>query len=367
MVHASSERGTVCRVVMLPARLLDTTLLMTMTSLLVMLLLLVPSSAVAQVGYYNLDAGRPTRVEDAVPTERHALDLQLPTTRLERLDAGALRWRGEPKLSLGALPLTELEVRVPLAFTRARGGATTFGMAGIGVGALHALDIEAGRMPAFAVGAEVLLPVGNAAGSMTTYSLRALATRTTVAGRVHLNAIVGTYALPPARGTRATGPRCPDGSIPTPAGVCSQFPQIPDPPCDRIDGGESAHDVEAKVEAHAERPAIARPATTTRGELVLDLPGAPPNSEGGSRWMVGLAGDHAFALQSTLLTADVFVEQFRGAYRATEWTAEGGARHQWTPRLVLDAGMARRFTGPAPATSLTLGLTYAFAFPLAWR
>lgn len=57
----------------------------------------------AQTQYYNLDAGRPIRVEDAVATERLGADLQLAPVRLERLIDGALRWRAEPKLSIGFL------------------------------------------------------------------------------------------------------------------------------------------------------------------------------------------------------------------------------------------------------------------------
>jgi len=44
-------------------------------------------AARAQTEYYNLDASRPLRVEDAVPTERYGLDLDLAPARLERYDA----------------------------------------------------------------------------------------------------------------------------------------------------------------------------------------------------------------------------------------------------------------------------------------
>src|SRR5687767_12702394 len=60
----------------------------------------------AQAHYYNLDAGRPTRVEDAVPTERYGVDVHLAALRLERLGDGTYRWRSEPKLSVGVLPMT---------------------------------------------------------------------------------------------------------------------------------------------------------------------------------------------------------------------------------------------------------------------
>ena len=306
-------------------------------------LILTPASLGAQAGYYNLDAGRPTRVEDAVPVERFGLDVQLAPSRFERLDGGALRWRTEPKISFGLLPLTEIEVRVPVVYSRAaRGGASTFGASGIGVGALHALTIEAGRTPALAVAGEVLLPAGSVAGSDASFSLRALVTRTTVMGRLHLNATAGTYALPaPRAATTTTGVTCPPGFVPAPAGGC--IPSIPDPPC--LITGAPARDVEA-VPEHVARQASASP---------------PAPRTTGTRWMAGIAGDHAFALQSTLVSMDVFVERFAGPYRATEWTAEGGARRQWSPRLVTDAGVSRRFTGRAPAFSFTLGATWALA------
>lgn len=36
-----------------------------------------PAVALGQVAYYNLDAGRPTRVEDALPAARYELEMQL--------------------------------------------------------------------------------------------------------------------------------------------------------------------------------------------------------------------------------------------------------------------------------------------------
>src|SRR5947208_12030253 len=57
--------------------------------------------------YYNLDAGRPTRVEDATPTPRDELDVQLPAFRYDQLASGARLWRADSKLSYGVAALTE--------------------------------------------------------------------------------------------------------------------------------------------------------------------------------------------------------------------------------------------------------------------
>ena len=46
-----------------------------------------PATLMAQE-YYNLDAGRPTRVEDATPTARQELDIQMPSLRVDRLAGG---------------------------------------------------------------------------------------------------------------------------------------------------------------------------------------------------------------------------------------------------------------------------------------
>ncbi|NUQ21471.1 MAG: hypothetical protein HOQ09_10970, partial [Gemmatimonadaceae bacterium] len=105
------------------------------------LALAMPAAIRAQTSYYNLDGSRPLRVEDVLPTERHALDVELAPLRYEHYPSGTQRLRLEPKLSYGVLPLTELEVRVPVVTIfppRAAGARRTIGAAGVAVGALHA-------------------------------------------------------------------------------------------------------------------------------------------------------------------------------------------------------------------------------------
>ena len=74
--------------------------------------------------------------------------------------------------------------------------------------------------------------------------------------------------------------------------------------------------------------------------------------------MSGLAVDRAFPLASTLVMADVVAERFIGLYDATDWTAELGLRHQWTPTLVVDLGVARHFAGPVKSNAVTAGITF---------
>lgn len=143
----------------------------------------VPAAAAAQTDYYNLDRGRPLTVEDPYPTERYALELQLATLRLERLGPGDWRWGWTPELAYGLAPRLQLEVGVPVRWVDAppHSGLEVEGVEG---GLLYQLLWESRAAPALGMGADVHVPRhGPAVGT-----LRALATRTWPALRVHVNA-----------------------------------------------------------------------------------------------------------------------------------------------------------------------------------
>lgn len=76
------------------------------------------------------------------------------------------------------------------------------------------------------------------------------------------------------------------------------------------------------------------------------------------RWSAGFAVDRTWPLRSLLAAAEVTVEEPVGAGDLV-WHAGTGVRWQWTPRVVVDGGVGRRF-GSAGAWSFTLGLAYAF-------
>ena len=80
-----------------------------------------------------------------------------------------------------------------------------------------------------------------------------------------------------------------------------------------------------------------------------------------SRWSGSLAVDRTFFRSSMLLVGEVAVSQpTQGAPAAVN--ASFGGRWQWTPTLVLDAGVARRLrSGTGPDIALTVGLSHAFA------
>jgi hypothetical protein len=319
----------------------------------VLLLLLAPQLGQAQTHYYNLDAGRPTRVEDAIPTERYGLDLHFVALRVERLDDGTYRWRAEPKLSFGALPMTSVEIRAPLSHVvRPRRAQGTTALAGIGVGALHALNVERRLLPALAVSGEVLAPVGGFSSGRASYAVQGLVTKTLPVARLHVNASLGTYAVRPPRVVPAPGPACPPGFAPAPGGGCEEFVLPPDvcalAPLD-------ARDVIPSVGS-----GLARSAAGSAARCAAPLQQIAQRPYG-LRWSAGLGIDRTLPLKATLVSATIVADQFRGLYPTVDWTAEIGVRRQWSPRAVLDVGVGRRFTGSVHSTSVTLGMTYSFA------
>lgn len=149
-------------------------------------------SATAQTDYYNLDAGRPVVIDDAHPVERYAFEIQMAPLRMERSDAGAYHWEFEPELAYGILPATQVEVGVHLDVTDQEEGGRAMGVGGIEIGALYNLNLETRTLPAFAIAAEALLPVGDFAPDGVYPSVKGIATRTFRFMRFHLN---GGYTL----------------------------------------------------------------------------------------------------------------------------------------------------------------------------
>lgn len=80
-----------------------------------------------------------------------------------------------------------------------------------------------------------------------------------------------------------------------------------------------------------------------------------------SRWSGSLAADRTFFRSSILLIGEVALSQaIQDA--PTAINASVGGRWQWTPTLVLDAGMTRRLrSGIGPDIAFTIGLSHAFA------
>jgi hypothetical protein len=164
------------------------------------------NAAAAQTDYLNLDRGRPVTIEDAHPVERFALELQLAPVRLERR-AGLYDWQLEPELAYGLLPGVQVGVGVPLHVVDGAAARET-GLAGLELGALYNLNTETLGLPAFALAADVLLPVGRFAPERAYASVTGIATRTLGRSRLHVNGsyTFGRAGRPPGGPPPAGGP-----------------------------------------------------------------------------------------------------------------------------------------------------------------
>ena len=218
---------------------------------------------------------------------------------------------------------------------------------------MHAFNLETARVPAIALAAEVSAPIGSLAPAQAAFFAKAMVTKTTSVGRLHINVGGGTYAVraPTAPSdTSCTNSAFIAFAIPRPGSSCSAGPPIIiDTPCSvappPATSGHYALAATRLCMAAAETLATPKPVTT------------------GGHWFAGLGVDHAFALQSTLVTADVFAERFIGLYQKVDWTAEMGVRHQLTPVIVMDAGAGWHFAGTIRSLSIAIGATYEFATP----
>lgn len=167
----------------------------------VLVIMAAPSDVAAQTDFYNTDAGRPIRVEDAYPVERRAFELQLAPLRLERGVGGTYHWSIEPEMAFGILPATQVEIGFPLAFVDGPSGASTSGLAGIEMSALHNLNVET-AIPALALAGDVLLPVGALGPNEAYASVKGIATKTFRWARFHANAQY-TFGSEPVAGSDA--------------------------------------------------------------------------------------------------------------------------------------------------------------------
>jgi hypothetical protein len=309
---------------------------------------LVAAPLTAQSDYRNTDAGRPVRIEDAVPTERFGIEFHFPSFRLERFRPNVQRSQIEPRVSFGIVPRTELEFRAPIVFREGASLAKS-GLAGLGVGMMRNFNDETPSLPALAASAEVVLPAGAAATSPGTFAVRALATRTLAFARVHFNAAYGTYNLisyPSVAGSPSGTPGCTQNC----GGIT--FVPINDGPCELepADGGVFIPPALSLVSAFRRQVVPVVPDLTQLATV-----------KQGRRLLLGVAGDHSFPLASTMVAADLFVERFSLSTSPADWTAELGARHQLGPQMVFDAAVGRRFTGASQAWFFTFGSSFTFS------
>jgi hypothetical protein len=151
--------------------------------------------AAAQKDYYKLDKNRPSRISDAYTTERYAIDVKVAPLRLERESGGVYHWEFEPEVAYGILPRTSVEIGLPFAIVDAGPAGRRSGVAGLDLSAFHTLNVETRTLPAMAIRADVVLPVGSLAPDRAHPSMTGLVTRTFSWARFHVN---GQYGFGPA-------------------------------------------------------------------------------------------------------------------------------------------------------------------------
>jgi hypothetical protein len=284
----------------------------------------------AQTEYHELESGRPVGVEDALPTARQAIEVQLAPATLEQFGNGLTRVTLEPAVSYGILPRTDIELIAPFIF-REHPERPAHGITQFGIAALYNFNNESALLPAFALKGEIAFPAGGAPTSGTLYEARAIATRTFGSLRFHLNVGYSSYHVAPPPPPPVT---CTKNCPPPP-------PPTPDFPCGVVD----THPPDFAVTSSSPTPP---PSGQTNGNVL----------------MLGGAVDRTFPLMSLLIVGDLVVEQYsNGLPRPADWTSDIGFRKQISPRFVLDAGVGRLFHGLRPAWLVTFGTTYTFSIP----
>src|SRR5690349_22193698 len=95
----------------------------------------------AQTDFYNTSVGRPLRIEDAVPVEYRAVELNLAPVRLDVMSRDTRFWSLHPETTIGFLPRTQLQLALPLAYVDGP-APSAHGVAGLDVSVMHALNME---------------------------------------------------------------------------------------------------------------------------------------------------------------------------------------------------------------------------------
>lgn len=156
-------------------------------------LVAMPFGAGAQTDYFNTDRGRPLHVQDAIPIERYAFELQAAPLRWSRAPGARVLWSVEPELAYGILPRTQLEIGLPVFVAEGAGNGRTHGVGAVHVSVLHALNVESLGWPALALNLAAAIPAGEFGPDAAYGAVGGIATRTTRLARVHVNvdAVIG--------------------------------------------------------------------------------------------------------------------------------------------------------------------------------
>jgi hypothetical protein len=152
-------------------------------SLLGILLFAAPASG--QTDFYNLDHGRPLRVEDAYTTKQGAFEFQISPISLSQDRGGALRFSPTLELKHGLFPGVELSLGTGIESVR-EGSETDRSLGDVEISSLVNLWVEGAALPAAAVRITGRLPMESERSSGA--EVRGILTRgLTGPLRAHLN------------------------------------------------------------------------------------------------------------------------------------------------------------------------------------
>ncbi len=275
-------------------------------SALVLPLTFFPAVAHAQTDFFNTDGGRPLRVQDAGAVEWRALELQFAPLRLERHGGSGWRASVEPEIAFGILPRTHIGIGFPLA------------------------SVDRPDVPSI----DVLIPGQSQQSPGQVDGLAGL--HLSVFHQLNVETSIPAFAV---RGEvlLPAGPLGPDKAYPSIMGIVTRT--LPQFGALRVHGNASvtfgsAPDAEGNVPT---------------GPFAEDVP----------RWLAGVSVDRAFPLKFSLLAMELVARQSLMESDPVSWSAAAGVRHQFSPRIVMDLGVGRQFTGLDPHWSLTFGSAIA--------
>ncbi len=145
-----------------------------------------PGDLRAQTDFYNLDKGRPLRVEDAYGTKRYAFELKVSPLTLSQGPDRIVRYQPNVEIKHGILPGLDVSAGLGLGVERPGEDGTRRTDTELELASLLNLTTETRRLPALAVRLTGHLPLEGDHGR--TLELRGIATRS-LAGPVrgHLN------------------------------------------------------------------------------------------------------------------------------------------------------------------------------------
>ncbi len=248
-----------------------------------------------------------------------AFELRFAPLSVERHREGQWLVSIEPEMAFGLWPRTHVSIGLPLVSLPKPGAPPVVTTQQSAQGMRFARAMAA---PSADVIIDPSVPSAGQMGGLAGVHL-SIFHQLNVETRIPGLAIRGAVLLP-------AGPFGPSRAIPSVMGIVTRT--LPALGAVRVHGNASVAFGEAPDPAAASQVAAEEP-----------------------RWMAGLSMDRSFPLQSTLIAIETVAEQGMLASDEVRWRSGVGVRHQFSPRVVIDMGVARQLNGRDPHWSFTFG------------